>query len=379
MGQPASFRSSLRVIAWLLMASICLAVDPRILDAQPKDAFDLLADRVAPRLQGTPARLLLLGITDADGAITGLERYLTDKLAAALTSSGRVILTSEAARQAALAEIKANLADVIDTRTAQAAGRIAGAPWILKGTAYRRSTAPLVEIQLQLVRSETAEYWQVGGSVPIDQALLRRRAETVLKPPAAPARPPLRLEMAVVASRRAGRGADQFLGAVRDGDRLRSNDDVKVHFRINADAYVYLIWVDPRGQASLQFPSREAGRDNRVQGGRRYSAPQADTDWYYLDRTPGVETLYLVASYERMSDLEGLLRQVAAAGGRPAGASDELDRLFDDLRARGVGGVREGPSLSVPTRSADAAASAEFGVVEGYSQAIRRLRFQHDP
>jgi YD repeat-containing protein len=346
--------------------------------AAPRDGFDGLAERLALRVEAAGARVLLVGVTDPGGAVTGLERYLAGKLAAALTATGRVSLTDDTARQAALAEIRGNLADVIDARTAQAAGRLAGAAWLLKGTAYLLDAGKRAELQLQLVRTETGEYWQVEGGVPLDPALVKLRQQSVTAPVAAPRRPPLNLEMAVIASRRHRSGRDEFLGAVRDGGPLRSNDDLKVHFRTNADAYVYFIWVDTHGKASLQFPSRSAGLDNRVEGGKLYSAPEKASDWYYLDENTGAETLYLVASYEPLADLARLFRQ-AEAGALGGGGPRELDQLFGDLRERGSAGVRGGPTVSVPTKDGTHAMSAEFSSVRGYTHAIRRLTFRHDP
>ncbi|HYE91492.1 MAG TPA: DUF4384 domain-containing protein [Terriglobales bacterium] len=346
--------------------------------AQVRTNFDVLAEQLVPHVEAAPGPLLFVGITDSAGNVSDLEQYLTQRLAAALTGTRRIRLTSETARETALREVKANLADVMDPKTVQAAGNLVGAAWLLKGVAFPRTSSTIVELQVQLVRTQTAEYWQMGTSVGVDSGLLQRRERPlVMKAAAPPSRPPLRLEMAVVASRRSGRGADQFLGQVREGDRLRSNDDLKIHFRTNADAYVYLIWVDTRGEASVQFPSRQAGRDNRVRGGQRYAVPQGDIEWFYLDNATGTETLYLIASYEPLTDLDALARQVER--GQGAGMQQNLDRLFDDLRSRGVGGVREGPQVSVPTKGSAGPAHASFGLAEGYAQAVQRLSFRHDP
>jgi hypothetical protein len=184
--------------------------------------------------------------------------------------------------------------------------------------------------------------------------------------------------MTAVASRPDGRGGDVDLGVVRDGDRLRSNDDVKVYFRANADAYVYLVWVDPQGKASLQFPSPAAGVDNRVRGGVVHTAPEANK-WYYLDRHLGIETLYLFASYEPLSDLAALLRQAESGlPGDATGARQEVERLFADLQEKGAAGVRDGPTHRV-TGKGSASVAAGFSVVPGYAHAVQRLRFFHDP
>jgi hypothetical protein len=346
--------------------------------AQVRGAFDLLVEPVTTQIGAGRARLLLVGISDPEGTITGLERYLAGEVGAALTKTGRVALTDEAARNAALTEIHGNLADVIDPATAQKAGRLVGAAWLLKGTAYVIESPLMANVQLQLLRTETGEYWQFSGRVPLDRSLVQRREQGVVRPTEASRRPPLRLEMLTIASRRLPDGRDHPLGAVGDGDRLRSNDEIKVLFRTNADAYTYLIWVDTAGKATLQFPSREAGRDNRVTAGNVYSAPQRN-DWYYLDGNTGAETLYLVASYERLTDLDALLRRAEAGAADGRSVRRELDRMFDDLRDRGAGGVRPGAEVTVPARGSAPERTGRFGAVDGYLQAVRRLQFRHDP
>jgi hypothetical protein len=376
-GLRESSRVKLRrlTLALLALAAVALA---RPALAAPPEPFDTLASLLAARVDGPEKRVLLLGLTDPDGAVTGLERYLTDRLAAALTATGRVSLTDETARQAALAEIHGNLADVIDRKTAQVAGRLAGAAWLLKGTAYVFGEARRTELHLQLVRTETGEYWQVAGPAPLDPAVLRLRQQRVVTPQAAPKRPPLQVEMAVVASRPDGRGGDVDLGVVREGARLRSNDDVKVYFRTNADAYVYLVWVGSQGKASLQFPTRAAGLDNRVRGGELHSAPEANK-WIYLDRHAGIETLYLLASHEPLPDLGALLRQAESGGllADPGGVRQAVEQLFADLQTRGAAGVHDGPTYTVTGKGA--AVAAGFSLVRGYAQAVRRLSFHHDP
>jgi hypothetical protein len=142
---------------------------------------------------------------------------------------------------------------------------------------------------------------------------------------------------------------------------------------------VYLVWIDTEGRASLQFPSRAAGAGNRVRGDALYSAPEGNK-WYYLDERPGIETLYLLASYEPLSDLGALLRQAEAAGSQAdaGGVRYEVERLFADLQTRGAAGVRPGSTHPVVRKGSAGAVTAEFSVVRGYAQAVQRLSFRHD-
>lgn len=111
-----------------LLALAAVTLSSHAAAASPRDPFDTLASLLAARVDGSEKRVLLLGVTDPAGAVTGLERYLADRLGAALSATGRVSLSDEAARNAALAEIRGNLADVIDPKTAQAAGWRSVAP-----------------------------------------------------------------------------------------------------------------------------------------------------------------------------------------------------------------------------------------------------------
>lgn len=344
-----------------------------------QDPFAALAAPVASRFAGAGDRVLALGLTTPTGAITGLEQYLSQRLTAALTATGRVSFTDDAARERALGEIHANLADVFDQNTVQAAGRLAGASWLLKGTAYVFEARRRADIMLQLIRTETGEYWQTGGSVALDADVLRLRSLSVVEPRQAPKRPPLSLEMVVVASRPGPGGRDTDLGEVREGDRLRSNDDVKVYFKTSAAAWVYLVWVDTRGRATLQFPAKNAGTDNRVTGGALHWIPSRENYWIPLDNQTGTETLYLVGSHEPLANLDALLRQAETGSFADAARAREgIERLFADLETRGVGGVRPGGTERVRGRGAEPV-SAEVSVVSGYAQAVRRLSFRHDP
>jgi hypothetical protein len=250
---------------------------------------------------------------------------------------------------------------------------------LLKARAYTFADARRSEVFLDLIRAETGDALTMFGVVPLDPATLGLRGKDLTPPPAPLRRPPMTLHMVALASRPLGNGRDQDLGSVHDGARLKSNDDLKVHFRTNADAYVYLVWVDTRGKATLQYPTRAAGTDNRVRANVVQTAPEGDR-WYYLDRETGVETLYLVASHEPLANLDALLAH-AERGALPADTNvrQEMESLYADLRSRGSAGVRPGPPMDLISRGATSSKMRDTGAVHGYTQAIRRLIFHHDP
>ena len=61
--------------------------------------------------------------------------------------------------------------------------------------------------------------------------------------------------------------------------------------------------------------------------------------WFWLDDNPGLETLYIVASYRPMQGLEALLRQMEQAGGAKAAA----DRVREAIHAAKRPGVEAAP------------------------------------
>lgn len=97
-----------------------------------------------------------------------------------------------------------------------------------------------------------------------------------------------------------------------DGAELRSGDGVGVAFRPHSDCYVYIYWWDSSGKVGELFPNIEmTDGDAKVKEAKTYWLPIREGEdvksrWFQLDRTPGQETIYFVASRERNSKLEDL-------------------------------------------------------------------------
>ena len=96
-----------------------------------------------------------------------------------------------------------------------------------------------------------------------------------------------------------------------------------------------------RGGYQLLFPTREAGRSNRLVAGKVHTIP-ADPELYFtMDDRPGIEKLYLVAS-EREIDIteqfdlsDGSMRR-GSGGGRDDTDDDVLSQLSAKLAAYGA-------------------------------------------
>ena len=127
---------------------------------------------------------------------------------------------------------------------------------------------------------------------------------------------PISMDVALLAQRRMPNGS-VTMQAIQDGDTLydgngnpRAGDKIKVSFRANCNCYVYIIGVDATGWVAQIFPDVDSPFSNPVQSGRKYLMPQGD-DWWGLDDYKGVETIYFIASYQRRTDIEYILADLA--------------------------------------------------------------------
>jgi len=119
---------------------------------------------------------------------------------------------------------------------------------------------------------------------------------------------------------------------------LRSGDTYQVYVHPKEECYVYLYQVDSSGKGRWLFPNEGISQDNPLRAGGEYWLPGGDR-FFRLDRNPGTETIYLVASTVPATDLDFLIQQASAPSGETAG----------QFVKRGVGGVRTQRSVPEAT------------------------------
>lgn len=178
---------------------------------------------------------------------------------------------------------------------------------------------------------------------------------------------------------------------LHDGAVLYSGDKFQVRFQAVSDCYVYLIHFGPDGRAMSLFPHPKIKMTNFCRGGIEYVVPEGD-QWYTLDDNPGVETVYLVASYERVVDeeLKSLLSRIEKAGsakGRDQVAlslSEGVEELALHSRssagvviARGISGVEEVVRFQIPLPDRNRIERVSE-VISGHFTAVKRVRIQHN-
>ena len=120
----------------------------------------------------------------------------------------------------------------------------------------------------------------------------------------------------------------EFVSITRDTS-LSSGEEVKLVIELRSDCFVYLIHHSSSGQISLLFPYslRQFAADYKPE--KNYYVPKG-REWFRLDTVKGRETFYLVASSERLLDLETELSNYEAA--KPDGKGKIASQIVDEIR-----------------------------------------------
>ncbi len=100
-------------------------------------------------------------------------------------------------------------------------------------------------------------------------------------------------------------GAKKFVSVTKD-TTLHSGDQVKMLVQLTKDCYVYVVHVGSKGEVSLLFPYDIKQISTDYKTGRNYYIPKG-RGWDVLDNNTGRETFYVLASTDRLLDLEAKL------------------------------------------------------------------------
>ena len=84
---------------------------------------------------------------------------------------------------------------------------------------------------------------------------------------------------------------------------LSSGDKLKMMIQLRRKCFVYLIHRDSQGDFTMLFPYSLKQFDTDYQTARNYYAPKGEA-WFQLDNRTGTETFYLIASDQRLLDIE---------------------------------------------------------------------------
>jgi hypothetical protein len=108
-----------------------------------------------------------------------------------------------------------------------------------------------------------------------------------------------------------GEGNPKLIPIARD-TALTSGDQIKFFVKLKKKCFVYLIYHSSQGELSVLFPYRFEQLSRGYPKESEYYIPQG-VEWFELDEHVGQETFYLLASAERLNDLEALINKYETA------------------------------------------------------------------
>lgn len=100
--------------------------------------------------------------------------------------------------------------------------------------------------------------------------------------------------------------------AIKRDTTLKTGDQFKMFVELQKSCFVYVVYHSAQGQLHLLFPYNLQQFDTDYQTFRQYYIPQNDA-WFELDEKTGPEAFYLLASTQRLIELERLLTEYATA------------------------------------------------------------------
>ena len=103
----------------------------------------------------------------------------------------------------------------------------------------------------------------------------------------------------------------KFEAVSKDTD-LKTGDQIKFFLKVNKNCFVYLIYRSSQGELSVLFPYRFKLQSAEYTVAGNHYIPKGD-QWFELDEHTGEERFYLLASVERLIDLEARINDYESA------------------------------------------------------------------
>jgi hypothetical protein len=103
----------------------------------------------------------------------------------------------------------------------------------------------------------------------------------------------------------------KFEAVTKDTD-LKTGDPIKFLLKVNTHCFVYLIYRSSQGGLSVLFPHRFKLQSAEYTIAGNHYIPKGD-QWFELDDYTGEERFYLLASVERLLDLEARINDYESA------------------------------------------------------------------
>ena len=120
---------------------------------------------------------------------------------------------------------------------------------------------------------------------------------------------------------------------IKEDMKLKTGDQLKMFVELRKPCFVYVIHHGARGEIQRLFPYDIQQFTTDYQTSKIYEIPPND-GWFRINEQAGLETFYLVASAQRLTDLEQLLATYSAAqpADQPLAATNILAELRNLLK-----------------------------------------------
>jgi hypothetical protein len=127
-----------------------------------------------------------------------------------------------------------------------------------------------------------------------------------------------------------GESGLEFVSITRD-TTLKTGDSLKMFVKLEKMCFVYLIYYSAHGELFTLFPysMKQFATDYVI--AKKYYIPQGDR-WFELDQNVGSETFYLLASAQRLIELEALLDGYMSAD--PVQREEFVRQILTEIRAK---------------------------------------------
>jgi len=108
---------------------------------------------------------------------------------------------------------------------------------------------------------------------------------------------------------------------------LKTGDEIKMVVELRKECFVYVVHYSSKGDITLLFPEnvRQFSGDYAV--GKNYYIPKG-RGWFEFDKQLGRETFYLLASHQRLLDLEAMIGDYESAGKK----SEVAEKIVAEIR-----------------------------------------------
>ena len=98
-------------------------------------------------------------------------------------------------------------------------------------------------------------------------------------------------------------GKNKTMVAITHDTTLTSGEEIKMLVKLRKECFVYLVHQDSKGEIELLFPSKIQQFQTDYTVDKNYYVPKGRS-WSAFDKNTGKEIFFLIASTERLLDLE---------------------------------------------------------------------------